>query len=425
MTNILVARTAWLTLGLCLCACSSEDEGSGTTEVTRELKSALARQSPAPGAEVATVEDLSEFAGTFYSGLEKPGGNLVYSPYSIAVASAMLSAGAASSTLTQLQAALHFSTIGSSLHAGQNALAQTLATRNREGSAEANAQVLRVSNDFWMLPALAPQPAFLDTLAEYYGAGVHLAPFDSNPEGCREDINSKVSSDTGRLIPELLPQDSIDSGVVFVLTNALYFKSRWQSQFPTTSTQPGPFTTLSGGTVQTDLMRQQTEAEYLQGDGFLAVELPYDGAELSMLFVVPEAGSLDRFAQSLDAARLDAILKGLQPTYVDLSLPKFTVTGDLPLADQLKAAGMVDAFDPGRADFSPLAPDLYISAAFHQAKLILDETGTEAAAATAFVGRVTSVPPAPIRVVIDRPFLFLLRDITGAVLFMGQLANPG
>jgi serpin B len=141
--------------------------------------------------------------------------------------------------------------------------------------------------------------------------------------------------------------------------------------------------------------------------------------------LVPDAGSFDRFAQSLGAARLDEIVKGLAPTYVDLSLPKFTVAGNLPLANELKAAGMVDAFDPARADFSAIAPNLYISAAFHQAKLILDETGTEAAAATAFVGSVTSAPPTPTRVVVDRPFLFLLRDTTGAVLFMGQFASSG
>jgi serpin B len=117
-------------------------------------------------------------------------------------------------------------------------------------------------------------------------------------------------------------------------------------------------------------------------------------------------------------------VQALERTQIELSLPKFEVSGDIPLAKELQAAGMVDAFDAERADFTPIRPDVYLSNAFHQAKLILDEEGTEAAAATAFVGVFTSVPPEPIAVNIDRPFLFMVRDETGAPLFIGQLGTP-
>jgi serpin B len=299
-----------------------------------------------------------------------------------------------------------------------------LEARNREGNRDENPQLLRVSNDFWMAPDLMPEGAFLDTLARYYGAGVHLAPFANEPEACRREINAKVSDDTGQLIPELLPRDSIDDRVVFVLTNALYFKSHWQTEFDPKLTRPGPFTTLGGATVEADIMHQRTQAGYLAGDGFFALSLPYDGNALSMVFLVPELGGFDDFAQSLDSAKIDEIVLGLAPTEVELSLPKFEVSGEIPLADELEAAGMVDAFDAARADFTALAPNVYISDAFHQAKLILNEEGTEAGAATAFVGRTTSIPPEPTTVEIDRPFLFLLRDATGAPLFVGQFAAP-
>jgi serpin B len=417
--------TTLVCLSALLGACSSDSEtGEQPEGVIRELKSSQPRDPAIDGAENEAVSDLSNFAWSFYRDLEKPRGNFVYSPYSIAIASAMLSAGAAGDTLSQLRSALRFSDTGSPLHEAQNALLQLLQARNREGDKNHNPQLLRISSDFWMHPELTPESSFLDTLAQYYGAGVHLAAFETEPEECRRQINAKIALDTGQLIGELLPPGSIDPLVVFVLTNALYFKAHWKDEFDKASTRSGPFTTLDGGTVDVALMHQETPAGYFEGDDFFAVSLPYDGDEVSMVFLVPELGTFEAFVSSLDAAKIQDIVDSLQRTQLDLALPKFALSGDIPLAEKLRGAGMIDAFDPDRANFSRIASNVFISNAFHQAKLVLDEQGTEAAAATAFVGSVSSIPPEPTPVVIDRPFLFFVRDATGAALFIGQLATP-
>jgi serpin B len=173
------------------------------------------------------------------------------------------------------------------------------------------------------------------------------------------------------------------------------------------------------------------------GKGHKAVSLPYKGAQLSMLVVMPEAvDGLGGLESSLTVDGLDAIVKALAPREVALALPKLEVNpaASMPLADLLKAAGMASAFDPAKADFLAMANPkdprdrLCIGNVFHKAFVKVDEKGTEAAAATSVqMLRVGSMvppkPPEPFEV--DRPFLFFIRDeATGLVIFMGRVQDP-
>lgn len=399
--------------------------GAGTAAQVSELKSSVPRLGPAAGAEQAASQELAKLAWDFYLQQEEATTeNFVYSPYSISVAAAMLSAGAAGATLSELKTVLRFNDTGEPLHVRQNALAQLLASRNHDATAQRGAQVLRVSNDFWMLQSLQPKSGFLDALAGYYGAGVHLAPFDREPEASREAINAKVSRDTNALIPELLPERSIDAETRFVLTNALYFKAPWARRFPKATTTPRAFTALDGTRLHVPTMSQQTTLGYAAGEGFLAVALPYEQEQLQMFFLLPELGTFDAFVSRLDAQNVEDIVNSLVPTYVALSLPKFDVAAALPLKKELMESGMRAAFTRGAAEFPGIADGLFISESVHQARLIVDEEGTEAAAATGFVGGPGSVPPDPVSVSLDRPFVFFVRDASGAVLFLGHVVRP-
>jgi serpin B len=364
--------------------------------------------------EQAASEELAKLAWDLYLQQDARAANFVYSPYSIAAALAMLSAGAAGATLSELKSALRFNDSGELLHARQNALAQLLASRNRAAAAQRGAQVLRVSNDLWMLPSLQPTSGFLDVIARYYGASVHLAPFEREPEASRAAINAKVSRDTNALIPELLPKGSIDSSARFVLTNALYFKAPWATPFRKVATMPRVFTALDGARLRVPMMSQQATLRYAAGEGFVAVALPYAQEQLQMVFLLPELGTFPAFVRRLDAQVVESIVATLAPTYVAISLPRFEVTAALPLKDELMESGMRAAFDPAAAEFPGIAKGIFITGAFHQARLIVDEDGTEAAAATALIGSTSSAPPRPV----------FVRDGSGAVLFLGHLVRP-
>ena len=160
---------------------------------------------------------------------------------------------------------------------------------------------------------------------------------------------------------------------------------------------------------------------------YQAVELPYGNNDLAFLIVMPESGTLGDFEQSMDSSELAAIAGSLSHQEVAVALPKFELNTTLDtLSEDLKEFGMTDMFIPGIADFSGItAIDLFVQTVVHKAYIQVNEAGTEAAAATAIVGGITSVPPPPVPMTIDRPFLYFIRHIpTGNCLFMGRVVDP-
>jgi serpin B len=144
--------------------------------------------------------------------------------------------------------------------------------------------------------------------------------------------------------------------------------------------------------------------------------------------LVPESGDLGAFEESLDGAKIAAIVNGLSDHIVTLTMPKFKFESQVDLKRALESLGMASAFDPARAEFSGIADvspeNLYLTDAFHKALISVDEAGTEAAASTAILIGVTSAPP-PAEVTADRPFLFMIRDVaTDTILFIGRVADP-
>jgi len=403
------------------------DEQTGNAgSVLQELRGTATRVAASTAFPNSASDDTWDFGWKLYRQEAKPTENAFFSPYSISVASAMLVKGAGGQTKTEIDTALSFSNDdGDAFHQARNSVGQALAARNHAATETRNAQALRVSNDLWLRPKFRPAPAFLDTLSAYYGAGVFLAPFDSAPEAARAAINEKVASDTERLIPELLPPTSIDEGVAFVLTNALYFKSNWANQFSPSLTRDEAFVRATGAAANVPMMHATFLTDYRAGPDYQVIRLPYFGIELELVAIMPTAGSFAEFAGQLNAETVATASSGLTSVNLDLGFPKFGITSTIPLKERLQGLGMRQAFEPN-ADFDEqLDPSLFISKAFHQATITLDEEGTEAAAATAFVGVDTSAPPPPIPVTFDHPFLFFIRDIpTNTLLFVGQFTGP-
>ncbi len=374
----------------------------------------------------AAADELSSFAWQFYAESAVTDQSFVYSPYSLATAAAMLYAGAAGNTQSQMSDVFAFTQEGESFHQARNDLIQVLDSRNAEASNKRNAQILKISNDFWMAERLVPTDNFLNVLSAYYGAPVFL--FEGEPEDVRTAINGKVSDDTFGLIPELLPPYSISPATIFVLTNALYFKANWFWAFNRDLTKSADFETIGGQTVSVDMMHAMGGEgyRYANVDGTDVLSIPYFGMELELVVISPASGQFESFRKGLDEETVASLTGDLQSEVINLGFPKMEVAYSMPLKTELIQAGMVDAFDRDSADFSSLASNkTWIAEAFHQTKVIIDEEGTEAAAATAFVGNLDSEGPTPIDVTINRPFVFFIRDIeTGAVLFLGHYLGP-
>ena len=411
-------------LGLLLSACGPSPSAS-------IAKSDLQRVT-SPNTPPNDIQDLVENNNTFAFDLYKSlhthaqNGNLIYSPYSISLALAMTYAGAGGETESQMAQTLHFLP-QNQLHPAFNALELQLAERGKAQSKEETPLQLNIANAVWAEQTYPFLQNFLDTIALNYGAGIRLADFINQYEAVRKEINDWVSDQTEDKIKDLIPEGVLDSDTRMALVNAIYFKADWLSPFDADSTQDAPFHLLDGSEVTVPTMNQVTFIPYAKGDGWQAIELAYQGETAAMDIILPDEGRFEDVESSLDYETASAILSGLQPTSVTLALPKFKFESEFGLADQLAALGMPDAFDPGKADFSGMTErdDLYISAVVHKAFVAVDEKGTEAAAATAVIVGVTSAPMFDVTLTIDRPFIFLIRDVpTGQILFVGRVLNP-
>jgi serpin B len=339
----------------------------------------------------------------------------------------MTYAGARGETAQQMADTLHF-ILEQELHPAFNWLDAELARRG-EGAKGKDGEGFRLNivNAIWGQKDYEFLSAFLDVLAENYGAGLRILDFITETEKSRLAINDWVSDQTEGRIEDLIPPGAIGALTRLVLTNAIYFNAAWEYPFDEDMTADGPFYLLDGGQVTVPMMKQTESFGYTEGEGYQAIELPYDGGELSMVVLLPKSGQFQAFEETLNAQQVDAIISGLQATQVGLTMPQFEFDSEFSLKDTLADMGMPIAFTGG-ADFSGMTGnrELAISDVVHKAFVAVDEAGTEAAAATAVIMRLTALPDPPVEVTIDRPFIFLIRDIdTGTILFLGRVINPG
>jgi len=371
----------------------------------------------------ALVEGNTAFAADMYKALRSEPGNFFYSPHSISSALAMTWAGAKGQTETDMAKTLHFTLPQAQLHPAWNELDLALASRG-QGASGSDGQGFRlnVANAVWGQVGYPFQQPFLDVLGLHYGAGMHVVDYVNGADEALALINGWVEKKTEGKIKDILAPSSIDSSTRLVLTNAVYFNAAWQTPFKEENTQDAPFTTGDGSSVEVPMMQGFVEANYVQGSDFAAVELPYDGNELSMVLILPN--DLDGFEGSIDT-RLGEVTGGLTEHLVDTKMPRFKFESKFSLVKPLESLGMGVAFTDA-ADFSGIngTGGLVISDVIHQSFVSVNEAGTEAAAATAVIVGETSAPQ-PAAITFDKPFIFFIRDIaTKQVIFVGRVTDP-
>jgi serpin B len=397
-----------------------------------EIKSNKPRQT-APAATQNTKETLAEnnsvFALALYQRVNKTAGNLFYSPYSISEALAMTYGGAKEATATQMASVLRFSLSPQNLHPAFNSIDLDLASRGQGAQgADGKGFKLNVVNAIWGQKGFKFTTEYLDLLAQNYGAGMRIVDYKNASEEARKTINQWVSDQTAAKIQDLLPQGSVTSLTRLVLTNAIYFNAAWATQFEKSQTQNAQFTMLNGTTVTVPMMRQNAKFyKYVEGSNFKALELPYDGRQLSMYILLPQAAQFNSFDTALNSVQINSIIGSMQSAAVNLTMPKFKIESELGLKKTLQELGIKNAFDPNLADFSGMdgQKDLYITDVLHKSYVTVDEVGTEAAAATGIIVGTTSMPTDIKEFNMNSPFIFIIRDNpTGSILFLGKVVDP-
>src|SRR3984957_20639114 len=359
--------------------------------------------------QAVVVEGNNAFAVALYHQLSHPDGNLFFSPESISTALAMVYAGARGSTASEMAKALHFTVPPGQLHPAMGALLRDL------NAAHTDYQ-LSVANALWAQQGYTFLDPFLNLLKTDYGAGLQQVDFKGAPEAARSTINQWVDQKTQDKIKDLLAPGSLRPDTRLVLTNAIYFKGNWQTQFDKAQTKTEDFYLSQTKTTSAPLMHREGSFGYFDGGSFQVLEIPYKSNELSLIVLLPkERSGLAGLENSMTASNMQQWLKQVAPvSKVIVTIPRFKSTQEFELSSALRSLGMPQAF-ASNADFSGMTGkrDFAISAVIHKAFVEVNEEGTEAAAATAVTMRALAMrAPGPPRPVFraDHPFIFLIRD---------------
>ncbi len=357
------------------------------------------------------ADSNNHFAFKLYSEVktEKPSQNLFFSPFSISTALAMTYAGARGETEKQMNQTLCFSLEQNTFHNDFH----TLIEKNEKDTI--GGTQLFMANSLWAQKDYKFLESFFTLVKANYNSILENVDFinAADREKARKELNSWVEQKTKDKIKELVKKKDIDSTTRLILVNAIYFKDNWENAFKESETKVKPFYLNSNDTIHIPIMKRTGILMYYENSDMQAVEIPYKEKKLSMLIFLPkEKDGIEALEKSLNKELYSQVLNSLKVANVDLSLPKYTTTFDFKLDEALKKMGMPIAFS-NDADFSGMTGNqsLKISHVIHQAFINVNESGTEAAAATAVVMVTKSkILNNNIKTFnADHPFIFLIK----------------
>lgn len=352
--------------------------------------------------------------------------NVFLSPLSASMTLGMAMNGASGDTWSQMRDALGFREMEepaiNQAYQDLIALLEDLDSRVEFG----------LANSVWARQGTPIHEDFLERTRTSFDAQVETLDFGDPLAAGR--INDWVADRTNGRIPELI--DRTSEAAIMYLINAVYFKGDWQYRFDPSDTRPRPFTRADGRTVQAPTMAIETDLRYTTDSQVSIVELPYGGGAFTAIVALPAQGqSIGDLMTGLDADTwsdwMDRV-EAAEPRAASVLLPRFELSYDRVLNDDLEALGMVDAFRQGAADFTRLTPlaaaeagEVFLSMVRQKSFVKVDERGTEAAAATVAEVVVVCAGCGRPTLAFDRPFLFAIRErLSNSILFIGVIGDP-
>lgn len=359
---------------------------------------------------------------------EQSNENFVFSPHSVISAFSLLYPGARTETLTSLARVFGFPLDFEIFATRQSSLRMHLAARPASLAAD-DTYEFTASNNVWAARDLSLRDDYVSLVDRTMGVQVHRLDFIGDSEGSRTTINDHIAQATKQRIQNLMPSGSVTQDTRVVLTNAVYFLADWLDTFDGLLTRQAPFTVADGSTSQVNMMHNLATYGYMQGDGYVAVSLPYVGDTREMLVMLPTSRTLANLESEFNAEIFNRTIDSLKKKRISLSMPKFTVEPReaMSLKDPLQKLGLTSVFCGEPVDLSGMSNDgdYCVSAAVHKAFVKVDEKGTEAAAATGISVGVTSVPFIDHVVEVNRSSLFAIYDKESReVLFVGRIWKP-
>jgi len=350
--------------------------------------------------------------------------NIFISPLSISMALHMTANGAEGETKAQMRSALGVNQL-SDAEANQAVedLTDLLLTMDQKVA-------LSIANSIWYKDIYTLREEFTQLIQDHYDGRIEGLDFNQ-PEAVKKTINDWVEQKTNGKIKNLL--EDVPPQAVMYLVNAIYFKADWQYQFDENQTEEAPFFPENGQEVSVPTMFSKgVKLRSFFHEKFRLVEIPYGNGQFMMSILLPHEGyTTDDVLTMMDAEAFAKWSEQADTLSTELYMPRFKTEFKMELKPGLMAMGMETPFG-SNADFSGFFQDdigeaLEISEVIHQSFIEVNESGTEAAAATSVGIALTSIggPQRPLFIRIDRSFVYLIHEKqSGAILFAGKMLNP-
>jgi len=370
--------------------------------------------------QIALIESGNSFAFDIFMKVIGSAGeneNVMISPLSISYALSMTLNGAAGATRDSMLKALMMNGITpDEINDSYKNLTGALLSVDKR-------VLISIANSVWVEKNFTVKKSFTDILTNYYDA--ESRSFDINDASAPDKINIWIEDKTNGLIKEMI--EKLEDNTVMLLINAIYFKGKWKSQFDKSKTVEMPFYKYGGNQVDVPTMKQKSDFRVYEGNGFVVAEFPYGQGNFVMDIIIPhDQGGFNSTLAMVSDENYTSWINQMSKRETDLSFPRFKYGFKKKLKDILSDMGMGIAFSDD-ADFSNISDmyDLLINDVAHQSFIETNEEGTEAAAATVVEIGVTSMPPAPLVLKLDHPFIYIIREIsTNTIIFMGRVADP-
>jgi serine protease inhibitor len=347
---------------------------------------------------------------------EDKGKNVFISPISISLAAAIAYNGAKNLTQQEIAETLGFKDYGTEkLNSSFKGLLSSMTDIDEMVQ-------IYAGNSIWLKKDFNVEKNFIDLAGNYYNAAIYNEDFNS-PDTA-DKINNWVSVATEGKIGNIVSPQTLKDAVMY-LVNAIYFKGQWMDKFKAEDTEEDDFFLVDKNIKKVQMMSNIKKYDYYEGDDFQMIRMPYGRGKAAMYVLLPNEGiDINDFINSLSGDLLNKYISGAISAETLLKFPKFNIEyGAKSLVEPLKNLGMVNAFSAEKADFSSIAPLMFISQIEHKAIIEVNEEGTVAAAASSIGMGVTAVRP--VDFIVNRPFVLLIRDDrTGNILFMGKILEP-
>lgn len=411
--------------GVAVCmmaACSSDDSSEPDNGKKPDDRNANGMFDPVQAFEVSRsqasmLEHQCDLSLKMLNALsaENPGENICISPTSIQICLGMLADGMSGESLTNTLAAYGAKDLDEFDQFNRRLLEQ-LPGLNPNG-VEFNSH-----QGFWGNNRYEFNPAYLRAIESRYDAKTSLMDFNTN-DAC-EEINSWIEGNTNGLIKKFLSAEDVNPSTNFVLANVIYFNGKWTYAFDKKKNSERVFHNQDGCNAKVTMMSMDGYAMYHGGENCQVVALPYGNGSYEMDVILPSQGvDLSAFAALLDGDKLSAMLGAMSKQAVSLTLPKFDTEYKTLIDNALAKCGIVLKPEDMREGISKSAAAMLVQ---HGTRLVVDENGTEAAAATAAISLGSSGFDAQkaVNMTVDRPFIYIVRETSsGAILFLAQTAG--